>query len=138
MTDRVALVRQLIEHEGLKLKPYRCTAGKLTIGIGRNLEDKGVTRTESILLCQNDLDEIEAALDRHLPWWRGMEQTRQHAIADMAFNLGIGGLLQFKRMLSALEAKDYRIAADEALRSRWAKQVGQRAHRLADMLRHGT
>ncbi len=137
MIDRDAMVRQLRLHEGERLKPYRCTAGKLTIGIGRNLEDRGITREESAYLLANDIAAEERELLRALPWVATLDEVRQRVLLDMAFNMGIVGLLAFKRTLATVQAGDYQAAATMMLDSRWAKQVGQRAERLSRMMATG-
>ena len=132
--DRDAMIRQLRLHEGERLKPYRCTAGKLTIGIGRNLEDRGITAEESAYLLGNDITGFYAALLRELPWVAQLDDVRQRVLLDMAFNLGLAGLLQFKNTLATIKAGDYEKAAAMMLQSRWAEQVGQRADRLSRMM----
>jgi lysozyme len=135
--NRIVLMRRLQVDEGLKLKPYRDTEGKLTIGIGRNLDDVGISAEEAQQLCLNDIDRVVTHLDSKLTWWRGLDEERQMAVANMAFNLGIGGLLKFEKMIAALQGKNYHVAADEMLDSVWAQQVGARAHRLAASMRGG-
>jgi lysozyme len=132
-----ALVRQITLHEGVRLKPYRCTAGKLTIGIGRNIEDRGITMAEAELLLRNDLADVRNGLANALPWIATLDDVRQRVLIDMAFNLGIGGLLQFERTLAAVRAGEYQRAAAMMLQSRWASQVGERAKRLARMMETG-
>lgn len=127
---------QLILHEGLRLKPYKCPAGYLTIGVGRNLETKGISREEALFLLRNDIAEAERALSRY-EWYTKLDPIRQKVLIDMCFNLGLAGLLQFRRMITALNLGDYETAADEMLASKWAKQVGARAQRLAQMMRTG-
>ena len=131
------LEHQLIRHEGLKLKPYVCPAGKLTIGIGRNLEANGISEEEALFLLRNDLEWVKAGLDRNVPWWRSLDEVRQAVLQNMAFNLGIGGLLGFKKFLSALQNGVYTTAAAEMLDSRWADQVGPRAIELSEMVKFG-
>lgn len=132
--DRDAMIRQLRLHEGERLKPYRCTAGKLTIGVGRNLEDRGITAEESAYLLGNDIDRFHAALLRKLPWASQLDEVRQRVLLDMAFNLGIQGLLTFKNTLATIKAGDYEKAGPMMLDSRWAGQVGERAERLSAMM----
>jgi lysozyme len=132
--DDTALVRQIELHEGLRLKPYRCTAGKLTIGVGRNLEDRGITLAEARILLANDLADVRNGLLNALPWVGNLDEVRQRVLVDMAFNLGLQGLLEFKRTLAAVKGGQYQQAATMMLQSRWAKQVGQRAERLARMM----
>lgn len=124
-------------HEGLRLKPYQCTAGKTTIGYGRNLDDVGITQEEADALLDYDLARVlqEAA---QLDFWHSLDDVRQAAIADMLFNLGLSRFLGFHNMLAAMRVADYEKAAVEMLDSRWAKQVGSRAVRLAAMIRTGT
>ncbi len=131
------LTERIIRHEGLRLKPYRCTSGKLTIGIGRNLEDNGISEAEAMLLLENDLKRVVHELTSNLPFYGNLEHERRHVLIDMGFNLGISRLLQFKKMLKALEAGNYSEAAKEMLNSKWAKQVGDRATELADVMRSG-
>jgi lysozyme len=135
--DPRLLQQDLIRDEGLHLKPYRDTAGKLTIGVGRNLDDVGVTRDEALMLLANDIAALPGALDRALPWWRGLDEPRARSLANMAFNLGASRLLEFRRMLGALRAGDYETAAREAMNSKWAAQVGQRANRIAVLIGEG-
>lgn len=131
-----SIEEQLILHEGMKLKPYRCPAGKLTIGVGRNLEDKGLSKQEALFLLRRDIAEITNEL-RKYPWFETLDMVRQKVLIDMAFNLGINGLLSFKKMLSYLKAGDYEKAADEMVNSRWYGQVGDRSKRLVKMMRTG-
>lgn len=135
--DKTKLIADLVLDEGLRLRPYRCTAGKLTIGIGRNLEDKGITKSEAEYLLNNDIDEIERQLDARIPWWRTQTEQRQRVLANMAFNLGIDGLMNFNNTLAAIKASRYEDAARGMLRSLWARQVGNRAIRLANMMKEG-
>lgn len=125
-----SLERQLAKHEGLRLKPYQCTAGKLTIGYGRNLEDNGITKAEALTMLRNDIANVKSELER-LGWWRRLDDARQDVIANMAFNIGLTRLLTFKRMIAAIEDADYTKAADEMMDSKWAAQVGSRAVELA-------
>ncbi|MFZ9654660.1 MAG: glycoside hydrolase family protein [Limnohabitans sp.] len=131
------LQKQLILHEGVRLKPYRCTAGKLTIGIGRNLDDVGISQEEALGLLRNDIARALSAVRIELPWFDRLDDIRQRVVVDMAFNLGIDGLLAFKQTLAAVASGDYDRAATEMLNSRWAAQVGERARRLARMMRTG-
>ncbi len=135
--NHTALKDQLIAHEGLRLKPYADTVGKLTIGVGRNLDDAGISTHEAMLLLDHDIEAVEDDLDQRMPWWRGLTETRQLVLADMCFNLGIARLQGFKNTLAAIHSGDYEAAADGMLASKWAGQVGKRAHRLARMMREG-
>lgn len=132
------LIEQLKRHEGMRLKPYKCTAGKLTIGYGRNLEDKGISKHEAELMLSNDIHEVQDELTKRLPVYFKLNQARKDALANMGFNLGVTGLLKFKKMISALESGDYNLAAAEMLDSRWASQVGQRSKELAEQIRTGS
>lgn len=131
------LSKALKRDEGIRLKPYRCTAGKLTIGIGRNLDDKGISESEAMALLAGDIKEVETSLDAKLPWWRSLNEPRQHVLANMAFNLGIDGLLQFKNTLALIQAGKFDDAASGMLASKWAGQVKGRATRLAKQMQTG-
>jgi lysozyme len=134
--NRAKLLDQLVEHEGCELFPYKDSLGKLTLGIGRCIEVKGISRTEALMMASNDIAEVEARLEA-LGVWPTLSDARQRVLANMAFNLGFGGLMKFKRMFAALEAGDYDAAADEMLASRWSAQVKGRAEALARMMRTG-
>lgn len=130
------IYEQLLLHEGLKLKPYRCSANKLTIGVGRNLEDKGITKEEAMLLLENDIINIRKQLKKY-HWFVKQSYIRRKVLIDMAFNLGIPGLLKFKKMILALCQDDHNKAADEMIDSDWYKQVPNRSKRLVKMMRTG-
>lgn len=137
MINKTLLTRDLIADEGMRLKTYTCTAGKLTIGVGRNLDDNGISVDEAHLMLQNDIDIVCAQLDNKLPWWRDMTEVRQRVLANMCFNMGIGTLLKFINTLEAMKHGQYDKAADGMLKSLWAKQVGNRAKRLARQMKEG-
>jgi len=128
----------LKQHEGVKLRPYRCTADKITIGVGRNLDDIGISMEEAEYLFHNDLKRVEKSLNTIEIYYDLDDVVRQYVLFDMCFNIGLSGLKRFKKMWQALEDKHYGKAADEMLDSKWAKQVGSRAIRLAKMMRTGT
>src|SRR5260370_41905440 len=129
------LTDELIRDEGLRLRPYTDAVGKITIGIGRNLTDAGISREEAYHLLNNDLENTLADLDQHLPWWRGLDEVRQRVLANMAFNMGILRLLTFAKTLALVQAGDYPAAAGAMLGSTWAKQVRPRAIKLLSLLR---
>lgn len=135
--DVEALKKELIRDEGQKLTPYHCSAGKLSIGVGRNLDDVGISADEAAYLLGNDISRVLAELDKTLPWWRDLSEARQRALANMAFNLGLSRLLGFKKMLAALQAGHYDEAARQALDSKWSAQVGQRAVLIAELFKKG-
>jgi len=131
------LKSQLMKHEGLRLKPYLCTSGKITIGVGRNLEDTGISEEEAMTLLDNDLEWVKAGLDKNIPWWKELDGPRAGVLMNMAFNMGVHGLLKFKKMLGAVQGGNYPTASVEMLDSRWARQVGYRAEELAEQMRTG-
>ena len=131
------LERMLLRHEDLRLKPYRDSVGKLTIGIGHNLDDNGISKAAAYFIFREDISAAINGVLRALPWISLLDEIRRAVLYNMAFNLGVSGLLGFKRMLAALDRKDYEEAAREMLDSKWAVQVGSRADELANMLRTG-
>lgn len=122
----------LIEHEGLRLKPYRCTADKLTVGVGRNLEDVGISRDEAMYLLGNDIARVTSELDDRIPFWNNLSPNKQIVLASMAFQLGVNGLMQFKNMLAAVERGDDVAVAKEMRDSRWYTQTPNRVNDLID------
>ncbi len=118
------------------LRPYLDSQGILTIGWGRNLHDKGISQEEADFLFENDFADCEREL-LECSWYDNQPIGVQCALMNMCFNLGLPKLKGFKRMIAALEAKNYTLAAKEALDSKWATQVGQRAKDVAVMIREG-
>lgn len=124
------------KHEGLNLKPYKCPAGKLTIGYGRNLEDNGISQVEAEELLQNDVQccYIECM---KFSFWNKLNDARKVVLLDMCYNLGISRLKGFKKMLAALDLGAYNRAAKEMLDSKWAFDVKTRAKELAQIMVKG-
>lgn len=137
MDDSVdKLVKQLKKHEGLELKPYKCTSNKLTIGIGRNLEDVGISEIEAEYLLMNDLDTYMTAAKTY-DWYNGLNDARKAVIVSMLFNMGQTNFNKFLKMKQALSVGDYAEAAKQMLDSRWAKQVKGRAVELSKQMETG-
>lgn len=131
------LEAKLIEHEGIRRFPYVDTTGHLTIGVGRNLKSKGLSIAEIMLLLRNDIDEVYKQLSGY-SWFKTQNDVRQDALVELAFNLGLRGLLSFKRMIAVLEPLNPSVAAKELLDSKWATQVGpNRANDIASRIRNG-
>lgn len=135
--NRHALLEMLEQDEGLRLRPYRDTVGKLTIGIGRNLDDRGITKAEALYLCENDIAAAEGELDKSMPWWRELTEARQQVLCSMVFNLGWPKLAQFLKFRAALTRNDWAGAAAEMRDSLWYSQVKARGERLARMMEKG-
>ena len=156
--DRQDLIDKLVVSEGLRLQVYKDTLGIDTIGIGRNLEDRGITKEElddldiptiehvyeygiteadAVYLAENDVQIVEEELVRAHPCVDRLDSVRQLILIDMAFNMGVPRLCKFKKMWAAVECGDYPTAAKEMLDSRWAKQVKGRATKLANAMHNG-
>ena len=156
--NRQDLIEKLIVSEGLKLQVYKDTLGIDTIGIGRNLEDRGITQQElddldipsidhvyewgiteadAVYLAENDVQIVEEELLRAHPCVEQLDAVRQLIVIDMAFNMGVPRLCKFKNMWAAIHEEDYQNAAKEMLDSRWAVQVKSRSTKLAHAMHHG-
>ena len=135
--NRKQLFEQLERHEGLKLKPYTDTVGKLTIGVGRNLDDVGISHGEAMLMLSNDVEVAEKELRQRFPIVKQLDETRYHVLVNMCFNMGVTRLAGFQQMWFAIEAQDWPKAALEMLDSKWARQVGNRAIELSTQMREG-
>jgi len=131
------LIETLKRHEGVKDTLYKCTADKWTIGVGRNLEDVGLSEDEIDYLLQNDIERTKNLIERYMPWYNDLDEVRQEALINFVFNVGIGTAMKFKNAMAALEAHDYDTAAIEMMDSNWAKQVGNRAIEVTEMIRTG-
>jgi len=131
-----SLIGRVKLHEGLRLKPYKCTAGKTTIGYGRNLDDVGLSNEEAEYLLMHDLESAEKEAEK-LDCYKKLNQNRKDILIEMVFNLGYPRLCGFKKMIQALDRGDYDGAANEMLDSKWARDVGDRANTLAYFMRIG-
>jgi len=127
----------LIRHEGCVLKPYVDSVGKYTIGIGRNLEDVGISKAEAMVLLDNDIVRAVQAVRAVYPWYEVLNEPRKDVIVSMVFNMGLVGFSKFRKTIEFLERGDYKSAAEEMLSSKWAKQVGVRAKELARIMESG-
>ena len=127
------------ENEGLRLKPYKCSAGKSTIGWGRNLDDKGISENEAELMLTEDINDCIDSLCGIFNYLglRLLSEKRQLVLIDMIFNLGASRFSKFKKMIQAVKDRDFEEAAKQLLESRYAKQVPNRANRNAEMMREG-
>ena len=123
-------------HEGVRLKPYTDTVGKLTIGVGRNLTDVGISMEEARMLLQHDIEAATTALE-HFPWFDGLDPIRRRVLIDLCFNLGPAKLATFHLFLAAVARSEWDEAANNLFTSRWARQVKTRATRLIAMMRTG-
>lgn len=130
------LKASLQDEEGLRLLPYEDTTGHITVGYGHNLSANGISETIADWLLHDDI--VEASrIEQEWPPFSKLDDVRQRAVCELAFNLGIGGVLQFRKMLHALAIQDWKNAAAELLNSQAAAQLPSRYHRLSVMLESG-
>lgn len=132
----MSVIDDLEADEGFSSMSYRCTQGYLTVGHGINLETTPMPKSISKLWLKLIVNDLLEVLEKHL-WFRRLDQNRQDVILNMAYQLGIGGLFKFKKMIDALSHRDFERAADEMLDSKWAKQTPNRALRNAKKMRIG-
>lgn len=133
-----SLKLMLIRHEGMRLKPYRDTVGKLTIGIGRNLDDVGISQEEALLMLDQDIARTQKEMFLKIPMTERLDSVRYDVLLSMCFNMGTDKVAAFKKMLDAIIQYDYEEASSQMLNSKWAIQVGDRAKELAQMMRTGS
>ncbi len=125
--------------EGVRLKPYRDTDGKLTIGVGRNLDDVGINEVEAEILLADDVERVSAQLDHAYPWWTGCPADVQRGLVNLAFNQGVANLAaKSPRMMACLQSGDYAGAARELLDGPYVTQVGDRARRIAALFKNAS
>ena len=135
------LIEMLKVHEGVETHAYKCSASKITVGVGRNIDPKGgigLTEDEIDYLLQNDIDRIISELDFQYEWFSDLNSSRQDAMIDISFNLGQTRLRKFEKALYAMSKGDWEEAADEFMDSKWAKQVGHRSKELTNIIRTGS
>ena len=136
-------VKQSIkQHEGLRLKPYKCPANKLTIGYGRNIEDNGISQSEADILLENDINNtyIELSSQLELNYYFEFEKLPknvQDVLLEMAFQLGVPRFMKFKKTIGLIKQSAYFEASIEMLNSLWAKQTPKRAKKLSNLMKGG-
>lgn len=124
-------------HEGVRQFPYEDTVGKLTIGVGFNIEDVGLYPEEIAFILTNRVEKCEADLERVFPWFHELDEVRKAVLVDMCYNMGISTLQQFRTTLGFVKDGNYQEASRQMLKSLWAKQVKGRAKRLSRMMETG-
>lgn len=137
---RENIIRSLRGEEGEVLSEYKDHLGYSTIGVGRLIDARkggGITKEESAYLLGNDIDKVTKQLDASLPWWTKLDEARRGVLVNMAFQMGINGLLGFKNTLAMIQAGNYEGAAKGMLQSKWAQQTPSRAKRMAEQMRTG-
>lgn len=134
--DIPLLKEELKRDEGFRETVYKCSAGKLTICYGHNVEDNPIPEAFADQLLGYDIAGALAECER-FDWFFGLDDVRKRVIINMVFNLGFNGVSKFRNMIAAIEEKNWIRAASEMQDSRWARQVGDRAHRLTDMMIEG-
>lgn len=125
------LYEQLRRDEGVKHEMYVDSEGWLSIGVGHNLRQRPLSDRAIQVILEDDVRDTTEGLMAAHPWVGALSEVRQEVLINMAFNMGLGGLNSFKRMLVAVQNGQWKKAADEILDSNYAKQVGDRAKRLA-------
>lgn len=135
--SRQKLRSLLLQHESFRQYPYSDTTGHLTIGIGRNLSDRGISQAEAFNLLDDDVLYFSSKLSQLCVYFDDLDENRKIALIDMCFNLGVNGFLAFRDMHACLENRDYIGASKAMLDSKWAEQVGQRAITLAYIIKTG-
>lgn len=128
---------QLKIDEGKRNKPYRDTVGKLSIGIGRNLDDKGLSDEEIAYLLDNDITDAERDARHLFPTFDKLTEVRKAVLVNLCFNLGRERAAGFKKLRKAIQDEDWSQASRELVNSLWASQVGPRATRLAKQMELG-
>ena len=130
------LVKHLVWAEGKRAFPYEDSVGKTSIGVGRNLDDRGLREDEIQLMLTNDLNEAMAEA-QSFAWFADLDPVRQLVIADMIFNMGKTRFSGFIKTIAAIEAKQFEVAAGQMADSKWFRQTGRRAQRLCQAMATG-
>lgn len=152
MLSNEEIIQRLVLHEGVSLKCYICPAGYPTIGVGRNLKTNpltkdeikvcgdymhGITKNAAFYLLRNDIKRVTEECEQRFPFWKQLDDERKYALLDMSFQLGIGGVLNFKKMLKAMGVGNWKEASAQCLDSKYAVQTPTRAKRIAKTIETG-
>jgi lysozyme len=130
-------IETIKQDEGLRLKPYKDSLGFWSIGYGRCLDTRGITQAEAFDMLCHDILECEEELSRTYSTYSQLDDLRKMILICMCYQLGIAGLMGFRKMLGALTRGNYKLAAEEMRNSKWASQTFNRAHRLAHLMETG-
>jgi lysozyme len=131
------LIAQLRRDEGFVSHAYRDSLGFWTIGIGRLIDQKkggGITHEEAAHLLKNDIEKVDKQLQARLPWIVTLSPARRGVLQNMAFQMGIDGVMRFRDTLTMIEQREYTKASQAMLDSTWAKQTPERAKRLSTQM----
>ena len=138
MSFEKELLDQIKEHEGLRLFPYKCPAGKLTIGYGHNLQDNGLSKSACEYILYDDIDEAKRNLRTIFgnEFFENLKDSKKIALIDMMFNLGMVKFLTFKRFIFAVETQNWENASYEIIHSRAYEQNQKRYKKLSEQIRN--
>jgi len=136
MIDLEKMTAELKRDEGYRDTVYHCSAGKLTIGYGHNVEDNPIPEQIAEKLLHHDIGQALAECER-FPWFYPLDGVRKRVIINMVFNMGAGSVSTFRRMITAIENEEWIKASEEMQDSLWFRQVGARAERLCHMMETG-
>lgn len=132
----MTLREQLIRDEGYKTTIYYDTLNIPTIGVGFNLKE-GLDNEEIDWILEHRLEKVIKEVLTRLPWVKALDAARQNAVYNMAYNMGVPRLLQFQKMLKALESSQWVEASNQILNSYWHTQVTARSNRIAKQIETG-
>jgi lysozyme len=128
---------QIMRDEGLRLQAYQDSRGVWTIGYGTNLQVLVIDEPTARAWMTREVERIRQVFEIRLPWAKTLDEPRAAALLNLAYNVGVIGLLKFRRMLETLQGGDYAQAAAEIRSSLYATQVGPRAQRIARQIQEG-
>ena len=129
------IINSIKAHEGYEPMVYQCTEGNDTIGVGCKVDDLFLSEKVCDLILEEKLNDLIPRIERKLSWFRYAQDEVKLVIVNMSYQMGLSGVLKFKRALAAMEIKNWDLAATEMLDSLWARQTSRRANELADIIR---
>lgn len=138
MTDKI--IELLRRHEGVKAHAYRCTANKITVGVGRNIDPEGglgLSDDEIDYLLTNDINRVIVELGQAFEWFSALDEVRRDAMINLCFQLGLPTLLKFRNFLAEMSEGNYELASPHLLDSLYARQTPARANEIAEMIVSG-
>ena len=130
----MSLIDNIKISEGYRSKVYKCTEGYDTIGYGFAIKDLELDEDICDMILERKVGKLVERLEKNLPYLRSLPKDAQDVLIEMAYQMGVSGLLKFKKTLMYVESKDYKDASVEMLDSRWAKQTPNRAKKLSDIM----
>ena len=135
MTISLELLNSIRKHEGFRSKVYKCSESFDTIGYGFAIKDLVLDEDICNIILQRKLESLIRSIEFEFKWYADLPNAVKDVMIEMCYQLGVNGVSKFKKTIEHLKNEEWELAAEESLRSKWAKQTPNRAKALSDRIR---